>query len=134
MDGEAYRHSLSTDYDFSDADTVAYLSLGGTSCGSSQGSSPSDSFDSSDDEPLIKYKEKIRPGDETQEDEPPSQSLPSYEEFTKHKRSRPKGCAKPPPPAMTSAGPRQLLNKMLEGTVLMRNVSAWEYITGGGCH
>ena len=37
-----------------------------------------------------------RPGDETQEDEPPSQSLPSYDKFTKHKRGRQKGHAKPP--------------------------------------
>ena len=87
---------MSTDYDSSDAQTVAYLSSGGSSSGSSPDASSSDSFDSSDDEPLIKYKNSRKGGEGTEADDAPLQSLKTYEEFTKCKRGRPRGPAKAP--------------------------------------
>ena len=87
---------MSTDYDSSDAETVAYLSSGGSSSGSSPIGSSSNSFDSSDNEPLIKYMNTMKVSEGTQQDGAPSQSLETYEEFTKHKRGRPRGPAKAP--------------------------------------
>ena len=87
---------MSTDYNSSDAETVAYLSSGGSSSGSSPDGSSSDSFDSSDDEPLIKYKNSRKGGEGTEADDAPLQSLETYEEFTKCKRRRPRGPAKAP--------------------------------------
>ena len=85
-----YRKSDSTDYDSdlnneSDAQqsdiTVAYLSSGGTSSGKSQETSSLDSdlFDSSDDEPLSKYKKDQVLTDDGQV---PSASLPMQEATT----------------------------------------------------
>ena len=87
---------MSTDYDSSDAETVAYLSSGGSSSGSSPNGSSSDSFDSSNDEPLIEYKNSRKGGEGTEADDALSQSLKTYEEFTKHKRGRARGPAKAP--------------------------------------
>ena len=99
-----YKKSDSTDYDSdpnydSDAKqsdiTVAYLSSGGTSSGKSHGSSSSesDSFVSSDDEPLSKYKKQ-----QVHKDNP---DIPSHEVATEPptticKRGQPKGPAKAP--------------------------------------
>ena len=115
-----YGCSLSTDYDFSGGVTVAYLSSGASSSGHSKGSSPSpdadasDSFDSSDEEPLIKYKLTQKDSEGPERSEPPEgQGLPPYEDFVKHKRGRPKECAQAP--TVISADPHPLLNEMLKG-------------------
>ena len=98
LDAAKYRKSDSTDYnsDGNQSDmTVAYLSSGGSSSGKSQETSSSDydSFYSSDDEPLSKYKkEEVR----KDEGDTPSQGLPMDETTRQCKRGRPKGPAKPP--------------------------------------
>ena len=99
-----YKKSDSTDYDSdpnydSDAKqsdiTVAYLSSGGTSSGKSHGSSSSesDSFVSSDDEPLSKYKKQQVDKDNA---DIPSQEVATEPPTTIRKRGRPKGPAKAP--------------------------------------
>ena len=92
-DKAKYTRSDSTNYDTDE--TVAYLSSDGSSSGKSEQTSEhsSDSFDSSDDELLIKYKKE----DTTpHEEDTPSQGLPTEEPSTLRKRGHPKRPAKAP--------------------------------------
>ena len=110
-----FKHSDSMEFEDSDEDTVAYLSSDGTSSGKStktakeKSSAAPDSsdWDSSDDEPLIKYTILSKDTDSSSES-----SSSSSEEDDKHRKSsnkrkananterhsvgRPRGRAKPP--------------------------------------